>query len=219
MGTWGTAQYRQSSPEAFSLSSQNPWSTGPVLPNWYAAFTLAQHEKRVVAHCEQRQIESFLPLYSVTRKWKNRCSPTLHLPLFPCYFFVRIPPQDRARVLQVPGVISLVSSGRQLLPLPEDYIDALREGLRTHMIEPHPNVEVGDVVRIKAGPFTGLEGVLERRKNGLRVVLRLELLARSISVELDAEEIEWIGPGPGRSFAARLSDSILASSTHRVAEI
>jgi transcription antitermination factor NusG len=52
-------------------------------------------------------------------------------------------------------------------------------------------LEVGDLVRIKTGPMTGAEGVLERRKNDLRVVLKLEMLARSVSVEVGAEEIEW----------------------------
>ena len=144
--------------------------------------------KRVVGRCEQRHIESFLPLYRVKRKWKNRCTVDLELPLFPNYFFARIVPRDRVRVLELPGVVSIVSAGGKPLPLENDYITALREGVLAHKIAPHANLEAGESVRITSGPLAGAEGILERRKNDLRVVLRLEMLARSVSVEVDARQ-------------------------------
>jgi transcription antitermination factor NusG len=97
-------------------------------------------------------------------------------------------------------VVSIVSSARQLLPVPGEYVTALKDGLQVHNIEPHSNLEVGELVRIKTGPLAGAEGILERRKNDLRVVLRLEMLARSVSVEVAAAEIEW------RDYRSRLSD-------------
>ncbi len=75
--------------------------------------------------------------------------------------------------------------------LPDGYINSLRDGLLVHRIEPHADLEVGDLVRIKTGPMIGVEGILERRKNELRVILKLEMLARSVAVEVGAEEIEW----------------------------
>jgi transcription antitermination factor NusG len=140
--------------------------------------------------CTQRQVESFLPLYHVRRKWKNRCTVDLELPLFPCYLFVRISPRDRVKILELPGVVAIVSSAGQLLPVPDDYVTTLRDGLLARRIEPHENIEIGELVRIKTGALAGAEGILERRKNGLRVVLRLEMLARSVSVEVASTEIE-----------------------------
>ena len=180
------------SPGPFDPNSvPGPGEAAPYSPRWYAVFTLARHEKRVFAHCKQRQIESFLPLYKVKHRWKNRCTVDLELPLFPSYSFVRIDQRTRVQILQVPGVVRIVSSGHQLQPLPDDYINSLRDGLLVHRIEPHPDLEVGDLVRIKTGPMTGAEGILERHKNDLRVVLKLEMLARSVSVEVGASEIEW----------------------------
>lgn len=157
---------------------------------WYAVFTLSNHEKRVVGRCEQRHIETFLPLYNVKHKWKNRCTVDLELPLFPNYFFARIVPRERVRVLELPGVVSIVSSAGKPIPLENDYITALREGVLAHKIQPHANLEAGESVRIISGPLAGAEGILERRKNDLRVVLRLEMLARSVSVEVAAPMIE-----------------------------
>ena len=168
------------------------WGTSIQGSQWFAAFTVPNHEKRVAQHCQHRLIESFLPLYTTKHRWKNRRTVILERPLFPGYLFVRIPHAGRVRVLEVPGVVSIVSSGNQLLPLPDNYVANLREGLQMNKIEPHANVNVGEIVRIVRGAFAGAEGILERRKNDLRVVLRLEMLARSVSVEVDSSEIEGI---------------------------
>jgi transcriptional antiterminator RfaH len=146
--------------------------------------------KMQAARCKERQVECFLPLYSSRRTWKNRCTVEVEIPLFPNYFFAQMPVRDRVRVLSVPGVVSIVSAGTQLLPVPEDYISSLRDGLRVHKIEPHPHLAVGELVRINTGPFAGSEGILERRKTNLRVVLRLGMLARNVSLEVAVSEIE-----------------------------
>jgi len=153
-------------------------------------FTLTRHEKRVRAQCEEHQIESFLPTYKVKHRWKNRRSVQLELPLFPGYSFVRIEPRTRLHVLQLPGVISIVSSGRKMLPIPDEYMNSLREGLLVHRIEPHPGLALGCRVRISQGPMAGAVGILERDKSNFRVVLKLEMLARSVAVEVGASEIE-----------------------------
>jgi transcription antitermination factor NusG len=179
--------------DAFAANNIQQVLRGDQGIQWFAVFTLPKHEKRVSAHCQQRQIETFLPLHRVRHRWKNRCTVDLELPLFPNYLFVQIAPYHRVRVLELPGVVSIVSSGGQLLPVPADYVTALRDGLRVYKIEPHPNLKAGEVVRIKTGPLAGAEGILERCKNELRVVLRLEMLARSVSVEVATSEIEWHG--------------------------
>jgi transcription antitermination factor NusG len=188
MNTCGAAHLSHATIQSFGSSlTKDLWN---ATPHWYAAFTLAHHEKQVSTRCEQRGVDVFLPLYTVKHKWKNRCTVDLELPLFPCYFFVRIVPRNRVLVLEVPGVVAIVSSGRELLSVPDDYIRALREGLLLHKVEPYQNLEVGDLARIKRGPFAGSEGILDRRKNGLRVIIRLEMLARSVSVEVGEEDIE-----------------------------
>jgi len=157
---------------------------------------MPRHEKRLVVHCGERKIQCFLPLFQVRHRWRNRSTATVELPLFPNYLFVRIDPGERVRVLRLPGVLSIVSSGRELLPIPDEYITALRGGLLRYRIEPHPNVEAGDRVCITTGPMAGMEGVLDRQKNDLRVILRLEMIGRSVAVEVGATEIAYAGAAP-----------------------
>lgn len=159
-------------------------------PRWYAVFTMARHEKQIAWHLGQREIESFLPLYKTKRRWKNRCTVALELPLFPNYVFVRIDLQERLQVLRIPSVVSIVSFGREPLPVADHYITGLRDGLLTHGIEPHPGLDVGDRVRITTGPMADMVGVLDRQKNAFRVVLTLEMIGRSVAVEVDCASIE-----------------------------
>jgi transcription antitermination factor NusG len=158
--------------------------------NWFAAYTNSHHEKRVVSHFGERQIESFLPLYSALHRWKNRCEVDLDLPLFPNYVFVHIDPRERVRVLEVPGVLSLVGFGRTLAPLSDFEIAALRSCVGQRKIEPHPYLVIGERVHIKAGPMTGMEGVLVRKKSNFRVVLALDLIMQCVAVEVDADDLE-----------------------------
>jgi transcription antitermination factor NusG len=144
----------------------------------------------VAEHFGLREIESFLPLYKSTRRWKNRRTVHLELPLFPSYIFARIDRRERVRVLEVPGVLGIVGNRRESAEIAETYIESLREGLRLHKIQPHPYLTVGDRVRIINGPMTGQEGVLVRQKNDYRVVLTLELIMRSVAVEIDAADLE-----------------------------
>jgi transcription antitermination factor NusG len=173
-----------------------PQSIEERAARWYAVFTMARHEKKIAWHLGERQIESFLPLYKTKHRWKNRCTVTVELPLFPNYLFVRIDRDERLRVLSVPSVVSIVSVGREPLPVPDQYIVGLRDGLLAHRIEPHPGLGAGDRVRITTGAMADMIGVLERLKNACRVVLSLEMIGRSVAVEVDLADIEPADAAP-----------------------
>ncbi len=161
-------------------------------PKWFAVYTTPRHEKAVAKHFEFRRIESFLPLYMEMHRWKNGCRVNVEQPLFPGYVFARIGRRDSTQVRSVPGVLLIVGSGREPLPLPDFEVEALRSGLHLRKFEPHPYLVVGEKARIKSGSLAGMVGVLARKKNNLRVVLTLELIMRSVAVEVDADELERV---------------------------
>ena len=161
-------------------------------PKWFAVYTTPRHEKAVARHFEFRAIESFLPLYTEMHRWKNGCRVNVEQPLFPGYVFARVGRGATTQVLSVPGVLLIVGSGREPLALPDFEIEALRSGLRLRRFEPHPYLVVGERARIKSGSLAGMVGVLARKKNNLRVVLTLELIMRSVAVEVDADELERV---------------------------
>jgi transcription antitermination factor NusG len=161
-------------------------------PRWYAAYTSANHEKTVAVQLDQRSVEHFLPLYDSVRRWRDR-RVELQLPLFPGYLFVRLALRDRLQVLQVPGVARLVGFNGTPAALPRGEIEALRTSLSsTVRAEPHPYLTVGRKMRVKTGPLVGLEGILVRKKNSIRFVISIDLIMRSMAVEIDASELEPI---------------------------
>ncbi|SRR6266478_3198701 len=181
-------------------NAEVPTSTGLpaeyVEQRWYAAYTSANHEKRVAEQLGVRSVEHFLPLYESVRRWKDR-RIKLQLPLFPGYVFVRLALRDRLQVLQVPGVAKLVGFNGAPAALPSEEIEALRASMANGVhAEPHPYLTIGRRVRVRAGSLAGLEGILVRRKNRARFVISLDLIQRSVAVEVDGSEVEQCGENP-----------------------
>jgi len=157
-------------------------------PQWYAAYTCANHEKRVAQQVERRSLECFLPLYESVRRWKDR-RVRLELPLFPGYVFVRLALRDRLQVLEIPGVARLVGFNGHPTPVPVEDIETIRACLAgRHPMQPHCFVQRGQRVRVLSGPLAGLTGIVVRQKKRTLFVISLELLMRSVSVEIDISD-------------------------------
>jgi transcription antitermination factor NusG len=189
-------EYLENALSTNHLSSENvapgPMAKAPQV-NWYAIYTRPSHEKRVVEHFGLREIECYLPSYRTTRRWKNRCKVELELPLFPGYVFARFEWRLHIGVLETPSVVSIVGNGREALPLLHSEIEALRTGLNLRRAEPHPYLNIGERARIMRGPLEGFEGIVERRNNGLRVVLTLQQIMKSVAVEVEECDLELLG--------------------------
>lgn len=165
--------------------------------NWYALYTCPHHEKSVAYQIEQRSIPCFLPLYRSMRRWKDR-RKELELALFPGYVFVQLAWQDRLRVLQLASAVRLVSFNGHPAILPDAEMDSLRHRLSVGgRAEPHPYLCVGRRVRVCSGPLQGTEGIIVRRKDHCRLVFSLDLLMRSVAVEVDESDVEPL-PQPQR---------------------
>ena len=163
--------------------------------DWFAVYTKHQHEKSAASLLERKGIQQFLPLYREVRRWKDRKQEVV-LPLFPCYLFVFTELSRKLEVLQTAGVRWFVENSGHACPVPEAEIEALQKvcasGVR---VTPHPFLKRGDTVRLSEGPLAGIEGILTQVKNEHRIVLSVELLKRSVAVEVDPLSVERIG-GP-----------------------
>jgi len=159
---------------------------------WYALHTNYQHEKTVARILTQKGFDIFLPLYDVAHRWKDR-TKQLSLPLFPCYVFIQGGLDRRLQVLNTPGVFGFVGWSGRAAAIPEQEIEAVLkmiEGLLK--VEPHPFLKCGDRVRVKSGPLQGIEGILVRKKNLFRLVLSVEMLQKSVAVEVDVTAVESV---------------------------
>jgi hypothetical protein len=74
--------------------------------------------------------------------------------------------------------------------MPNDEMEAMQNGLTGQLrAEPHPYLTVGRRLRINFGPLAGLQGILLRKKGSYRFVLSVELIQRSIVVDVDGADI------------------------------
>jgi len=170
-----------------ALTNANLVENGNARARWYAAYTLPRHEKAVAGLLLGEEIEAYLPLYCAVHRWNLRMAK-VELPLFPGYVFVRMMITDKVRVLAHPGVIRLVGFKGRAAALSDSEIETLRSTLAVYRAKPYPYLNPGKKIRIRSGPFTGLDGKIVRRKGKMRLVVSIDLIQRSILLELDAAE-------------------------------
>ena len=158
---------------------------------WYALYVRSRHEKSVTAQLDAKFCEVFLPLYEARRRWADRWK-TVSLPLFPGYVFCHFDIAARTRILETSGVIDLVRLGAEPEPIETSQIEAIRVVTRSRLIaEPYPSLVQGQQVEMRGGPLKGLTGTLLEIRNTVRLALSVELLHRSVTVEI---ERDWAVP-------------------------
>jgi transcription antitermination factor NusG len=166
-------------------------STSSVI-RWYAVHVRSRFEKTVSWNLRGKGYNEFLPQYVRRAKWSDRVKD-IHLPLFPGYVFCEFDVNERLPILTVPGVNAIVSIGRNPTPIEPSELEAIRIALHSPaQCEPWPYMAIGEKVRVEYGPLTGTEGVVLLVKNTYRLVISINLLQRSVAVEIDRDCLKQI---------------------------
>ena len=166
---------------------------------WFAVRVKSQCEKMVSQLLRQKGYEEFLPLYRSRRKWSDRIK-TIELPLFSGYLFCRFDPNKRAAILATPGVFLIVGQGRTPIAIESAEVDGIRLAVGSgQQVQPWPHLEIGQKVRIEMGALRGVEGTLLRFKGSSHLVLGIQLLQRSVAIEVDES---WVISSTPASFPA-----------------
>jgi transcription antitermination factor NusG len=160
----------------------------PLTP-WHAVWTRSNCEQRVRDELDAKGFESFLPK---ARSWRWRAGERrrVEVPLFPGYLFVHhdLDKASYAEVLKAHGVVRVLGERwDRLAAIPPDEIEAIQRVMDAGLsVFPCAHLHAGDRVRITGGPLTGVQGTFVRGRpdRGL-LVLTVELLQRSVAVEID----------------------------------
>jgi transcription termination/antitermination protein NusG len=162
--------------------------------NWYALYTRSRFEKKMLSELSDRRIEVFLPMREILSRWKDR-KKRIWIPLFPGYIFVNHvdTPENRFRILNIPGAVRFVGFEGHADPIPEDQIQHIRKFLEASIsIDPYPYMQVGTRVEVIAGPLKGIQGLLVEKRGRFRFVLQVDLIRQAISIEIDASDVRPI---------------------------
>lgn len=163
-----------------------------LTPQWYALYTRSRFEKKMLTALTDRNVEVFLPMREVLSRWKDR-KKKIWLPLFPGYLFVNHvnTPENRFRILNLPGAVRFVGFEGRADPVPDDQVLAIRRFLESSLsIDPYPYIQVGTRVEVTAGPLKGVRGMLIEKRGKFRFVLQVDLIRQAVSVEIDASDVQ-----------------------------
>jgi transcription antitermination factor NusG len=156
---------------------------------WYALAVRYQYERQTERALQSKGLETLAPVYRSRRLWSDRIKE-VDLPLFAGYVLCRFALTKRVPVLDTPGVMKIVGFGGAIVALEDREIAGIQRLLASNLpLEPWPYLKLGDRVRVEHGSMRGMEGTLLRTKDAARLVISVELLQRSIAVELDREAV------------------------------
>jgi transcriptional antiterminator NusG len=172
-----------------SISGPRTSETRVAAFPWYGIRTRSNHEKVAASVLRSKGYDPYLPLYQLQGSQPN-AQRQGERPLFPGYVFCRFDVKKRLPVLITTGVISVLGFGKEPAPIPDEEIEAVKAVLRSGLhAAPCAYLREGQHVRVKNGSLNGLEGILVKKKNQYRMVVSVTMLQRSISVEIDGDQL------------------------------
>ena len=158
---------------------------------WYAVSVRSRSESLVAANLRYKGYEPFVPTYKTSSRWSDRVK-VVEKPLFPGYLFCRFNVHARLPILITPGVNFIVGVGKSPEPISDFEIDGIRSVVQSGLVyEPHAYITTGQRVRVEFGALAGLTGLVTEVRSKARLVVSVNLLMRSVSVEIDRT---WVEP-------------------------
>lgn len=150
---------------------------------WVVLYTKPRQEKALSRELLRQQVPFYLPLVKKTLQYQRR-KLVSHTPLFSGYVFLCASEPERVRTLATNRVL-------RILPVddPERLVRDLRQLRQLIAINAPLTIESrlgpGSRVRVRKGPFAGIEGLILRRRGETRLLVSINFLQRGASVEID----------------------------------
>lgn len=158
---------------------------------WYAIYTKANGEKKLLSQLAEKKIECYLPLKKSLRSWSDR-KKWIEEPLFRCYLFVRVSYKEFFQALNTPGVVCFVSFGGKAQPIPEAQIANIKSFLdqSDHEITlTYERIQKGVFVEVVTGTLKGVQGEVINIYGQTRLVMRIDSMNCSLYANISKEEV------------------------------
>jgi transcription termination/antitermination protein NusG len=156
---------------------------------WFALVVKPRFDKAVAQALESKGYETLVPVYKKFHQYGKR-SKHFELPLFPGYVCCRFHVEARLPIVTTPGVIRVLGIGNVPMALSDSEIQSLQTAIKSQLpVQPCPFVSAGQRVRINCGVLAGIEGIVLGTKGGLRLVLSITLLQRSVVLEIGRDQV------------------------------
>lgn len=155
---------------------------------WQVLYLRPRREKKTAEYCELLSLPHFLPLREETKIYQRR-KVTVHKTLFPGYIFVAMDEIERVNLLQTNNVVKTMHPQSQRKLLHE--LAQIRKALTVDpTLGAAAAIQKGRMVRVKSGPFTGVEGMVEALKGKTSVLLNVDLIGQGVRLDVEREYLE-----------------------------
>jgi transcription antitermination factor NusG len=176
-------------------------------PSWYALCVRTNWERLAGQALDNMQVHNFVPTYRVHSHNDCRAAWTERA-LFPGYLFCKIDLARGPRLYTIPGVRSIVGSGRLPISISDNEIQSIRQLIDSQLqLSPHPFLIVGQEVLVTHGPLRGIIGTYKSTDTSGHLLVSFPLLKRCIDVSV---ERSWVAP-----ISSDLAHSDQAPHNHR----
>jgi len=157
---------------------------------WHVLHVRPRCEKKMVEHCTILRIKHYLPLRSETKVYQRR-KVTVEKPVFPGYFFACFDDDGRLGLLKTNTIVRILN-----VPSQRELLHELAQVRKALAVDPSLGtceaLKKGCLIRIRSGPFQGVEGLVESLKANMKVCLNVEMIGQAIAVEVDRGMVEII---------------------------
>jgi transcription antitermination factor NusG len=151
--------------------------------HWLAVYTKARQEKSLVRDLAKHRIPFYLPLVAKTNISRGRRRTSL-IPIFGGYVFLFGCEEERVLALTTNRISRILT-----IEDPDQLVYDLRQLRQLISVGAPLTVESrlgpGQNVRVRQGPFAGLEGIVLKRRGKSRLLVSINFLQQGASVEIE----------------------------------
>jgi transcription antitermination factor NusG len=160
--------------------------TASCAPPWLALVVKSRHEKSVKTILDSKGYRTALPLVRCIHKRRSGSDWDSQKPLIAGYVFAAHDWNNPYRMVTTPGVVQIVSFGSAPGAISDEEIAALERIAASGLpVAGCGYTRVGEAVELIDGPLKGMQGLVLRQAKTTRLVVGVELLQRSVAVEID----------------------------------
>ncbi|TPN83341.1 UpxY family transcription antiterminator [Aquimarina algicola] len=151
---------------------------------WHVIYVRSKQECKVYKLLIEKELDAFLPMTTVIRKWSDR-SKKLRVPLFTSYVFININSKmDFYKASSIDGVCTFIKFGKEYARITQSEIDKISLLLNTEGVKDLktdcciPNL--GKLMEISNGPLQGLKCRVERVDENFKIQVSIDSLRHSV---------------------------------------
>jgi transcriptional antiterminator RfaH len=158
---------------------------------WYVLYTKPRHEKKVYTRLKETNVDCFLPIRKAIKNLngRRRC---IEEPLFPSYLFIYLDNfQSYYLGIDTVGALGYVRTGKEIAKVNVSIVDNIKLMAKAaaDLDVSEMQFQAGQQLVISEGPLAGLSCEVVRHEQKQKLLVRVELLNRSLLLTLPANDM------------------------------